>query len=141
MNLNNEFWRFCLSCWRDPQLAERAISDSINHQVDVVGVLFHLYCNRMNQSVDSESYIRYQSTYRPLIEQYRLLRRQAKNRLPDPLYQQQKQLELSTEQHYAANLYHHARSKHPSLHNVLSPVSIDLMNFAASRIDSDSNPH
>ena len=141
MNLNNPFWRFCLSLWKDEAIAELAISLSVDQGVDVVGVFFNLYAQQHHNQVNEAKFRSIQSTYRPLIEQYRALRRSSKDKVADALYQQQKHLELCAEQHYASSLYERALNTDPSSLIELSVFERELLDFAGSRIDREVNPH
>lgn len=141
MNLNNPFWLFCLSLWKDEAIAKLAISGSVEHGVDVVGVFFILYAQQHHSQVNEANFRSIQSTYRPLIEQYRTLRRASKDKVANALYQQQKHLELCAEQHYANSLYERALNTGQPTLIELSIFERELLDFAGSRIDREVNPH
>lgn len=141
MNLNNPFWLFCLSLWKDDSIAKLAISLSVTQGVDVVGVFFILYAQQHHRQVNESNFRAIQTTYRPLIEQYRTLRRASKDQVAEALYQQQKQLELCAEQHYANALFERALHTGQLNSIELSVFERELLVFAGSRIDSEVNPH
>ena len=106
-SLNESFWNFCLSTWSNQALAQTLINASITDRADVVLVLFCGWVNQPITGVVRLNQLRIHQLseqYRPMIEQYRAIRRDAKGRVDNQLYNAQKKLELMAERCYADEL-------------------------------------